>query len=254
MKILSLDIDGTLIDKNIDHNVFMDDLIELSKFCVNKKIEITLVTGRNLEEVYEDRALLDVLKPIFIITNCGMNISKKVNGNYITLSGYEEILSLTCDKELLECEKFIKNILPEIKIQEIYRQFKFKKSYYIEDRHLRILENKKKEINELFAKTEIIATFCNREPHYLDLQHISTTKFGALNYVIDKELQISLNEVIYFGDNGNDMPCFLNLNKSYLFNFFEEPLKLFYKIGDSNKFLNAPPGPRSILFALSQLI
>lgn len=254
MKILSLDIDGTLINHDMEHDIFIGGLIQLSKFCVTKSIEIILVTGRSLEEVYKDHVLKDILKPIFIITNCGMDIYKKTKNNYIRVSDYDEILKLTCDKELLDCEKLIKKILPDIELQEIYRQFKFKKSYYIEDHHLRILQNKKQEINKLFANTEIIATFCNREPHYLDLQHRNTTKFGALNYVIKKELEISINQVIYFGDNGNDMPCFLNLNKSYLFNFFEEPLKWFYKIDDSNKFLSAPPGPRSILFVLSQLV
>lgn len=254
MKILSLDIDGTLIDNDIEHNVFINGLIQLSKFCVSKNIEITLVTGRSLEEVYKDHALIDILKPIFIITNCGLDIYKKTKNNYIIVSGYHDVLSLTCDKELLDCEKLIKKILPDIKLQEIYRQFKLKKSYYINDSHLKILHNKKKEINELFANTEIIATFCNKEPHYLDLQHKNTTKYGALSYITKKELKISLDEVCYFGDNGNDMPCFLNLNKSYLFDRYGDLIMSFYQIKNNNRFLQLAPGADSILSKILDII
>jgi HAD superfamily hydrolase (TIGR01484 family) len=254
MSILSLDIDGTLIGHHKNNGAFLDELNKLSKFCVKKKIEIIFATGRSLEEVYKDLVLIEILKPIFIISNCGMDIYKRTKNNYIKLRSYEEILNSTCDKELLTCEKLITGLFPKMKIQETHRQFKYKKSYYIADHDLKILQNKKQEINELFVNSEIIVTFCNNEPHYLDLQHKNATKFGALNFIIKSELKTSLDEVCYFGDNGNDIPCFLNLNKSYLFNLFEEPLRQFYKIDMNNKFLKSAPGAGSILFTMSQLI
>jgi HAD superfamily hydrolase (TIGR01484 family) len=253
MTILALDIDGTLLNPNkeVDYH-FLNDLIQLSKFCVNQKIKTILVTGRSLEEVYKDSSLIEILKPIFIVTNCGMDIYKKTKNNYTKQKTYEKFLNLTCDKELLDCQKLIMNILPGLKLQELHRQFKFKKSYYIDGIDLKILQDKKEDINKLFVNSEIIVTFCNIEPHYLDLQHKNATKFGALNYVIREELKLSLDEVYYFGDNGNDIPCFLNLKKSYLFNLFEESLKWFYKIDTNNKFLNKFPGPESILSTISQ--
>jgi len=253
MKILSLDIDGTLIDYDKNNDVFSYELAELSKFCNKKKIEIILVTGRSLEEVFKDIDLIEILKPTFIITNCGIDIYKKAKNKYLKLVSYEEILNFTCDKELLDCQQLITYLLPKIKPQEAHRQFKFKKSYYIDDHDLKILQNKKHEINMLYDNSEIVVTFCNNEPHYLDLQHKNITKFGALNYIIKSELKTHLDEVCYFGDNGNDMPCCLNLNKSYLFNHFERPLRWFYKIDDDNKFLDLSPGPKSILITISQL-
>jgi hydroxymethylpyrimidine pyrophosphatase-like HAD family hydrolase len=71
--------------------------------------------------------------------------------------------------------------------------------------------------------------------HFLDIQHASISKYGALNFILT-ELKIHNDQALFFGDNGNDMSIMMNLKNAYIFNQFQDELSLFYGIKNKNRF------------------
>ena len=251
MKILALDIDGTLISPINEKNKIHNELQYLASYCQDKQFKIILATGRSKEEIYKDFYLIDILKPIFLITNCGMEVFSQDNNDYIEHIDYENFVNNHDDNELFECEDFLKRLLPNIYIQGPERQFKHKKSYYIHADDIPVLHKYISEVALKYKNTNVVVNFESKHVHFLDIQHASISKYGALNFILT-ELKIHNDQALFFGDNGNDMSIMMNLKNAYIFNQFQDELSLFYGIKNKNRFLGSLPGPKAIVETLKQ--
>ena len=246
MKILALDIDGTLIDHENNEEKIKKSLKNLGSYVLAKEYIVILCTGRSKEEIYKDCYLINTLSPSYLITNCGMEIFEKQHNNFDVSEDYIKYINSFDERELLKCVDIIIQIIPNIKIQGKNRIFKYKKSYYLEDEELKVLKENLKDINKKFKKIDIIVTFRSEGSHYLDIQHSKITKFGALDFVAKKNKVIN-NDIYYFGDNGNDIPCIINLHNSFLFSTYKNKIKWFYNLDEPNIFLADKPGSDSII-------
>jgi HAD superfamily hydrolase (TIGR01484 family) len=246
MKILALDIDGTLIDTENNKEKIKKSLKNLASYALAKEYIIILCTGRSKAEIYNDCYLINILSPSYLITNCGMEIFEKKHNNFDVSEDYIKYINSFDERELLECVDVIIQIIPNIKIQGKNHNFKYKKSYYLEDKEIKVLKENLKDINEKFKKIDIIVTFRSEGFHYLDIQHSKITKFGALDFIA-KINRVSNDSIYYFGDNGNDMPCVLNIPQSFLFSTYKNKIKWFYDLNKPNIFLTDKIGSESII-------
>jgi len=245
MNLFAFDIDGTLIPEGKHSSDFIQEMSELAIIAQNSCSKIILVTGRSIDEVLSEKYLIEILNPLIIITNCGMEIFTRTNSGHrikdLDYSKYQEKHDI---EELDVCVKYTKTLLPNIKSQVGKRQFEYKKSYFINDLDLKKLKKNKEKLRKLFPNTDFIVSFTNSLLHNLDIHYTNLNKFGPLDFIMK---EYSSHEVYYFGDNGNDIPCINNLKNSFLFNTFKEKILFFYGPCYSKFFINDKPGPTSIV-------
>lgn len=251
MKILALDVDGTLLDLKGDPPD-KGHFDVLYRYCLRKNFRVVLLTGRGINEIYDIPFLIETLKPIFISANGGIEIFKFQSNNYVSCKSFNDFVALQDNSEIIACEFLIKGFFPNIVMQEPHRQSKFKKSFYVNEANFSSLKEKRILLQKKFVNTELILSFNDIDIHYLDIQHKKMTKVGALNF-ISNALNVSFGDVIFFGDNGNDISCFINIQSAYLFSPFKESLEFFYEIKAKGRFLSDFPGPLAIVKKLNSL-
>jgi HAD superfamily hydrolase (TIGR01484 family) len=252
MNILALDIDGTLIPSKSTLSDLAKGLFDISKYSQEKNFAIALVTGRSMNEIFMDNYLIEILDPIFIITNCGMEIFRKNEPHKRELClKYNYYLNQSDTAELDDCVNYLIEFNPNIFSQDSKKQFKYKKSYFINNGDLGALKKELLLANNLFPNIDVLVSFNESSMHFLDIQHKNSTKFGALKFLIDNG---KLTDVFFFGDNGNDIPCINNLPNSFLFGNFKDEIEFFYGRQRSGCFIYEDSGPEAILKTLKSYL
>lgn len=206
MILLATDLDRTLFpngEQLADHG--LDQLKAILE--LNPEIRLAFVSGRNLRLIQQGIAEFDPPMPDYAIGMVGTKVYTQQDGTFAEDTGWvAQVRNLTRNWEI---ETFQATLAEEDKLrkQEDDFQNKFKLSYYLDDRSMsdELVPRVTKRIQSLCPDAVIVYSVDEtRQLGFVDILSKYATKISALEYLRTK-LGLSMNNVIYAGDSGNDI-------------------------------------------------
>lgn len=229
IKLIAVDLDGTLLSSN---NSILPETQKTLKQAIDSGIQVVLATGRPLSGVMQFNQELGLAgdKQYNIVFNGAViqNLAGKVlmnqEMNYHDFTNMRRLQRLahvnlhfetpecfwTCDRELgvnLSVNAAMtKNIIKVRKAEEIPQDFTFNKVGFSETDDVEEVEKLWNNIPEwAFAKYDVVRSFSSN----IEINIKDASKGNALINLADR-LKIAPNQVMVFGDQGNDISMFLN--------------------------------------------
>jgi len=205
MKLFASDIDNTLIPQT--EKINKKSLKILSKKLSQRDIKIVYVSGRYFESVLEKQESEFLPMPDFILSHVGTVLHKRKNKKWIKDRSYSNFISKSWKGK---SQPYIRKILKDIKEleeQESEAQSKFKQSYYLNLKYnkKKVLEKIRKKLNEKNMNSRIVYSVDKiKKIGLVDILPLRAGKQGAILF-LTKKLKISLDQVLYAGDSGNDL-------------------------------------------------
>jgi len=196
IKLLSFDIDNTLIDLQTLKGRFTSTW---QRHMNGQRPLLTYNSGRLYKDIIGliDRNIL--AKPDFIIGGVGTHIYDFRAGT--VLKEFDQILDEGWNLEVVED---VMEALPlPIKLQPSRFQHYYKRSYFLHDATPAQLDS----IEQQFAETQLDVNVVYSGDQYLDILPKWANKGNALIWLM-RNLDISPEEVIVAGDSGNDVAMF----------------------------------------------
>lgn len=216
IKLVACDLDGTLLNEK---GALSDKTIKTVKKLINKEIKFSIASGRN--KAYVFNFVRELGSNVFSICNNGSNIYDNKQKSLINLSieretikeiinffdknkinynGFDEDRTYIQSKTspvFDSSDKITFNIIVIDELEDYPPLMKL----LVMDEPNRILELKEKILKENFAsKVDITMSNAN----CLDIVTKNSTKGLGLTLLAEK-LNISLDEIMAFGDAGNDV-------------------------------------------------
>ena len=195
VKLLSFDIDGTILCKNPENNVFgsvWEKIEQKPVLCYN--------TGRMLDDMLRLIREKRIPRPSYIITGVGTKIYDYENKN--VLQTFNEILESGWNVE--KVEEVMTSIDYPINKQPDYLQSEYKSSWFFENATPEEIHNIRNTLNETGLNFHLI--YSNQ--YHLDIVPKWANKGNALFWLM-RHLEIEADETLVAGDTGNDNAMFL---------------------------------------------
>lgn len=181
---------------------------QFKNLCSLPEVTLVYVTGRHLELVEQAIADYDLPHPEYSITDVGTKMYHRVENNWVEMKKWQDEIALdwnnTSHKKLQESLKEISFLF----LQEREKQSKFKLSYYLPLTvdHEKILIQVEQQLSLLGVKASLI--FSIDEPNQIALLDIlpkNATKLHAIQF-LQHHLGYGVNNTLFAGDSGNDLP------------------------------------------------
>lgn len=243
--LIALDLDGTLLkdDKTLCFltNMYLRKLMAIDKYYV------TFATGRNYKDAKQYADLLKINTPL--ILNNGAVIFNRTTHD-MEYNGMDENLLKECIKDI---EPFVLGYTIET----------FNKLYYTNEKYFGYLFENTKDILLIKGDTPSIITLLNESPvnlvarfkpmydhdafvevvekynhslgfhlrydaPYFEIYPRTVSKYNSIINVA-KKLQIDECNILFFGDQENDLECIKNLPNAYLMKNGSPELKEYAK-------------------------
>lgn len=247
IKYVIFDLDGTLLNKRKEvGKLSYKEISRLRK----EGTHFIVASGRRFPDIIKYTKQLEFDKNDFIISCDGLYIYDHIgcrlwNNIYINSNQLQFLVNIYKHSKIIiftENNDFIfrASLIEKILRKLWYRYRKVDKTIFIQDyknitgniEKIRIeLERKSKPFDDRkIGKLTIHKVF----DKYIDITAVNVNKMTALNSLLDN-LGVSLSEVIYFGDDFNDIECFDMIKYSVaLKNGQKEILDNAYFITESN--------------------
>lgn len=196
IKLLSFDIDNTLIDF---HTLKGNFTKIWNKYKDDTQVLLTYNTGRLIDDVKDliERGVLP--EPDYIISGVGTHIYDYPN--QCVVKEFNDVLDDGWD--LAAVENIIKNINHPISEQPSRFQHSYKRSYFFYDATPDLINS----IEENFSKANMHINVVYSGEKFLDILPKWANKGNALQWLL-KKLDIDTDEVVVAGDSGNDSAMF----------------------------------------------
>ncbi|OBQ54597.1 HAD-IIB family hydrolase [Tamlana sp. s12] len=196
IKLLSFDIDNTLIDFHTYKSNFRKIW---KKHKPSNEVLLTYNTGRLIDDVLNLIKTKVLPEPDYIISGVGTHIY-----NYNTKSVVKEFNDILDDGWNLDAvENVIKGITHPISDQPSKFQHAYKRSYFFHDATPALIES----IEQDFANANMDINVVYSGERYLDILPKWANKGNALQWLL-RNLSIDPCDVIVAGDSGNDSAMF----------------------------------------------
>lgn len=196
IKLLSFDIDNTLIDFHTHKSNFRK---VWKKHKPKKDILLTYNTGRLIDDVLNLIEKGTLPKPDYIISGVGTHIYDFKNKSVII--EFNDILDDGWD--LKSVENIIQNIDHPISEQPTRFQHAYKRSYYFHNATTELITSIEKDF--INASMDINVVYSGEQ--YLDILPKWANKGNALQWLLRK-LNINAENILVAGDSGNDSAMF----------------------------------------------
>ena len=196
IKLLSFDIDNTLIDFKTHKTNFNK---VWKKHKPNKSPLLAYNTGRLIDDVLMLIENDTLPKPDFIIGGVGTLIYDFKNRSMV--KEFNDVLDEGWD--IQSVEQIIQKIDHPISEQPNKYQHAYKRSYFLHDANESLLSKIEKE----FADADMYINVVYSGEQYLDILPKWANKGNALQWLL-KKLNIDSNEILVAGDSGNDSAMF----------------------------------------------
>ncbi|MFG6685544.1 HAD-IIB family hydrolase [Mariniflexile sp. HNIBRBA6329] len=196
IKLLSFDIDNTLIDFNTLKGSFTKTW---NKYKTDSNVLLTYNTGRLIDDVLSliKRGVLP--EPDYIISGVGTHIYDY--NNKCIVKEFNEVLDDGWD--IQSVEKIIHNSNHPINEQPSKFQHSYKRSYFFHDATSEHIAN----IEQDFANANMYINVVYSGDKFLDILPKWANKGNALQWLLRK-LDLNTNQVLVAGDSGNDSAMF----------------------------------------------
>jgi len=177
-------------------------------FCHRTEVCLAYVTGRHLQLVQQAIADYELPVPDYAITDVGSRIYRVVDGNWRSMSRWEEQIAPDWNgKSHAELERALCPI-SELMLQEAEKQNRFKLSYYLEldvDRES-VMQRMRRTLVDLGVAASLIWSVDDlTQVGLLDVLPENATKLHGLKF-LQQQLNYTHDEVLFAGDSGNDLP------------------------------------------------
>ncbi|WP_041273234.1 HAD-IIB family hydrolase [Desulforapulum autotrophicum] len=205
--LLCTDMDRTVIPNGL-HPEHPDARAQFRRLCNLPEIVLAYVTGRHLQLVEEAIKKYNLPEPDFIITDVGTKIYQKTCDNWISISQWQKQIAKDWQgKTHYQLQQALSR-LPELKLQENSKQNDYKLSYYLplSADHGKIEHQASLILAELGVNASLILSIDEPEQvGLLDVLPKNATKLHAIIF-LQEYLDLGLEETIFCGDSGNDLP------------------------------------------------
>jgi HAD superfamily hydrolase (TIGR01484 family) len=176
--------------------------------CSLPEVTLVYVTGRHLELVEQAIVDYDLPHPEYAITDVGTKMYHRVENNWVEMHTWQGEIALDWNNK---SHKHLQESLKEISflfLQEREKQSNFKLSYYLPLTvdHEKILIQVEQQLSQLGVKASLI--FSIDEPNQITLLDIlpkNATKLHAIQF-LQLHLGYGVNNTLFAGDSGNDLP------------------------------------------------
>ncbi|GGZ83046.1 HAD-IIB family hydrolase [Algibacter mikhailovii] len=196
IKLLSFDIDNTLIDFHTYKSNFRK---VWKKYKPSKDVLLTYNTGRLIDDVLHLIETRVLPEPDYIISGVGTHIY-----NFKTKSLVKEFNDVLDDGWNLEAvEEVIKNIEHPISEQPTKFQHSYKRSYFFHNATVASIES----VEQGFVNANMDINVVYSGDKFLDILPKFANKGNALQWLL-KKLDIKSSETLVAGDSGNDSAMF----------------------------------------------
>lgn len=223
---LFLDADGTIFRNDSDFDVYNYQYSNFFKFIKENNISVYVVTGRLASE----------LKPIIpFVKGCDIQYIICNNGNSIfdykknlNLSDYQDSIHIN-NAVFTDIKMNLEGQFPFLNLQKPEYQTNTKLCYtFSEANALHIMNHLSEYMQKYVDFHFLISTSETAKYYYFDILY-KVSKHSSIQYLTNK-LNIKEN-IMFIGDNGNDIPCFVNIENTILINhensIVENQIKLY---------------------------
>lgn len=205
--LLCTDMDRTIIP-NGAHVESQDARKQFSEFCLQPQVVLVYVTGRHQELVTE--ALIEYSLPVpdYAITDVGTRIYRLKDERWLELSTWVEEIDKDWNGKGHQQLKELFSDIPELRLQEPGKQNTHKLSYYVSlsVKQENILSIMDKRLEEQGVQASLVWSIDEQKGiGLLDVLPRNATKLHAIDF-LRQQLDFSLDEIIFAGDSGNDLP------------------------------------------------
>jgi sucrose-6F-phosphate phosphohydrolase len=205
--LLCTDMDRTIIPNGVqsEHRVARKQFAE---FCNLPQVMLVYVTGRHQKLVKEAIKHYSLPVPDYVITDVGTKIYQTNNQHWQEMQAWEEEIDTAWNGKSHQQLKALFSDIPDLRLQEISKQNTHKLSYYVS------LNVKTKDLLSLMASrldeqgVQASLVWSVDEPKSIGLLDVlpgNATKLHAIDF-LRQQLGYSMDEVIFAGDSGNDLP------------------------------------------------
>lgn len=196
IRLLSLDIDNTLIDFHTLESNF-NKIWNTYKNGI--EVLLTYNTGRLVDDTLNLIENNILPEPDYIISGVGTIIYDFKN--QCVVKEFNEVLEEGWDLETVE--KVIQNTKQPITEQPVKFQHSYKRSYFFHDASTELIS----QIEKDFAKANLNVNVVYSGEKYLDILPKWANKGNALQWLLRK-LEIDSSQILVAGDSGNDSAMF----------------------------------------------
>ena len=182
------------------------------------QVSLAYVTGRHLALTEEAIEQYQLPTPDFILSDVGSIIYQMVGGRWRSWKNWEnEIAPDWSDRGRPDIAALF-NDNSEIRLQEASRQNLYKVSYYIplHNDHSKLIRQMRLALEHAGIKASLIHSIDEQSATgLLDILPERATKYHAIKFLMER-LGFSLQQTIFAGDSGNDIPVLISPINSVL--------------------------------------
>lgn len=215
--LLCTDMDRTVIPNGFQPEP-ADARKQFNTFCHRSDVKLAYVTGRHLALVKQAIKNYALPMPDYAITDVGTKIYQVSNGSWQQLADWEAEIDKDWNGQSHSQLKQLLKPVSELRLQESSKQNTHKLSYYLPlylDKNSKIAQ-----VEAFLEKAGVNASvlWSVDEPKNIGLLDVlpkHATKLHAIEFLQEK-LGYAINEVVFAGDSGNDLPVLTSCIQSVL--------------------------------------
>lgn len=176
------------------------------------EVMLAFVSGRHKQLVEEAIAEYQLPQPDFVIGDVGTSLYEvNASGWHASAAWAAEIAPDWAGRDHAQLRQMFAH-LPALTLQEDAKQNRFKLSYYLtmDVNTEQLLSTMRQLLHQQAIKAELIYSVDEAERvGLLDVLPASATKFHAVEFLM-KQLKLGLNDAVFAGDSGNDLPVLVS--------------------------------------------
>lgn len=239
--LLCTDMDRTVIPNGV---AIEDSLARrrFREFCSSKSVTLVYVTGRHKALVEEAIGKYQLPEPDFAITDVGTQIYKVIDKVWSPVESWQEEIQGAWNKKTHKNLRELLTPIKELVLQEQSKQNEHKLSYYLplSLNHKNIMACIEKYLQKEGVNASLIWSIDEqKEIGLLDVLPYNATKLHAIEF-LQNLLAYSIDEVLFAGDSGNDLPVLVSkINSVLVANASEEIKAVAAQKSDENENIEA---------------
>lgn len=205
--LLCTDMDRTVIPNGMQ----MEDSQarrRFAEFCTHPGVTLVYVTGRHQALVKEAISEHGLPEPDFVISDVGTKIYRVVDHEWHGLIRWEEEIAKAWNGKGHEQIRQLLSPVSELALQEPGKQNTHKLSYYLslDIDHTEVIARMERYLKDANVAASLIWSIDEPENiGLLDVLPRNATKLHAIEF-LQRSLEYLLDEVVFAGDSGNDLP------------------------------------------------
>ncbi|EKD76364.1 MAG: HAD-superfamily hydrolase, subfamily IIB [uncultured bacterium] len=219
LRLLACDLDCTVLPNGTEP-LSLGAVPAFAAFVQRPDVHLVYASGRDIHLVQNVVTEFNIPLPDSLISDVGTTLYHRVNGQFIIDDSWSRVIASDWHGYTgNDIAQFI-NDIPNIRLQPPAKQNRFKLSYFtsVSIDHVQLISDVQQRLQAkgikaavIFSIDEVVRT------GLLDILPAGATKRHAVDY-LRTQLGLSIDQVVYAGDSGNDLEPLTSGYKSILVN------------------------------------